>query len=254
MHGQSRPRSLLVPLLAAAVLAAGCPLALASEDLTPRPQRVFTEKPRIEDYSDYNAFLVDIMEFRRQKAERDAARAAAKAVTSGPVDDQALAGVNGANGVIDPEVYRIRGPESLEDALARARKLPHPVYEEQERYGRTTSQSFPITEMERDDMSVNDVAGELHDLQAVQPESYRDPSAEEHTTRVTTTNPDNVDETQAKQAFEGTDDAYEVAIDTETRFIRDSDGRTIWAPIFVKDEVSYTVINRLNIEVSANHD
>lgn len=250
MHGQSRPRFLLVPLLAAAVLVAGCPLALASEDLTPRPQRVFTEKPRIEDYTDYNAFLVDIMEFRRQKAERAAASAAAKASTTGPVDDQALAGVNGANGVTDPELYRIRGPESLEDALARARKLPHPVYEEQERYGRTTSQSFPIAELEGDDMSANEVAGELHDLQAVQPDPYLDPSAEEHAVKVVADNPDNTDETQAKQAFEGTDDAYEVAIDTETRFIRDSDGRTIWAPIFVKDEVSYTVINRLSIEVT----
>lgn len=247
--------SFLVPLLVAAIAGAAAPWAQAADDFTPRPQRVFTEKPRIEDYSDYGAFLVDIMEYRRQKEERAAAkRAAAAAAGTTAMGDAGLAGVNGANGVTDPDLYRIRGPESLDDALARARKLPHPVYEEQERYGRTTAQSFPIPEMEGDDMSANEVAGELHDLQAVQPEGWNDPSAEDHAIKVVTEDPDNADDAQEKQAFEGTDDAYQVSWNRETRIVRDSDGRVFWAPIYIEDEVSYTLINRLNLEVSVFKD
>lgn len=143
-------KALSVYALAVAVTGAGLPaVALASEDLTPRPQRVFTEKPRIEDYDDYSAFLVEIMEYRRQKEERERAAAAAP-----PVEPESP---------LARDPYVVTRPESLEEALERARYIRHPVYDTLLRYDRTTSQSFPLEPLPSPDMSQAELEGRLAD-------------------------------------------------------------------------------------------
>lgn len=236
--------------LLAALLLPGfvCLPAYAADDYTPRPQKVFTEKPRIEDYADYNTFLVDIMEYRRQKQERAAAAAAARAVP-----DETLATVSG-QAEPDRAIYTIVAPESLDEALERARKLPHPVYEEPERFGRTTSYSFPIPEMDGGDMATNEIAGRLADLESVNPAAFADPSAEEQAIGVLVRNPSNEDEAADKQAFEGTDDAYKPSYDIANRNVTDSDGKTYWVPIYIQNEVGYTVIRVFDVAVEVIAD
>ena len=236
--------------LLAALLLPGfvCLPAHAADDYTPRPQKVFEDKPRIEDYADYNTFLVDIMEYRRQKQERAAAAAAAKAIP-----DDTLATVAG-QAEPDRTIYTIVAPESLDEALERARKLPHPVYEEQERFGRTTSASFPIPEMDGGDMATNEIAGRLADLEAVDPTAFDDTSAEEQATGALVRNPSNEDEAADKQAFEGTDDAYTPSYNIANRTVTDSDGNTYWVPIYIENEIGFTVIRvfDLSVEVIRN--
>jgi hypothetical protein len=127
-------RRLLPHLLAVAIIGSYCPPAFAVDDYTPRPQQTFAEKPRIEDYADYSAFLVDVMEYRRQKQQRVDAQqrkardAAEQAEASGaPLQDEALAGYSGQSSTPPRELYEISAPETLDDALERAKKLPHPV-------------------------------------------------------------------------------------------------------------------------------
>lgn len=234
-------------LLAAAFLGSGCMSAFAADDLTPRPQRVFVEKPRIEDYADYNAFLVDIMEFRRQKQEKAAARAAASSAAA--MDSAALAGV----AIQDPDagraLYDISGPESLDDALVRASKLPHPVYDEPERFGRTTSFSFPIPQMEGDEMADKEIQGQLQDLESVDPVVYEDETALDHTNELLAEDPDNSDDTTTTKSAEGSNGAYRVKFDIATRDVTDSDGNHIHAPQSIAGEIGYTVIRVFDIEV-----
>ncbi|MFZ5756927.1 MAG: hypothetical protein ACOY3X_08495 [Pseudomonadota bacterium] len=242
--------ALRTSLAAALLLAGACVPAYAADDLTPRPQRVFLEKPRIEDYTDYNAFLVDIMEYRRQKQER--AQAAATAGATG-IGDDTLARVTGQEAA-DPTLYRIDGPESLDAALARAGKLPHPVYEEPERFGRTTSYSFPIPQMDGDDMSSNEIQGRLADLESINPDTFRDESAEELVDGVLVRSPSNEEKTREKKAAAGTDDAYQPSYDLASRTVTDSDGKTYWIPIYIENEIGYTVIRVFDISVETLRD
>ncbi len=213
------------------------PAPAMPSDLTPRPQRVFTEKPRIEDYTDYGTFLVDIMEYRRQKEEA-AARAAAQAAMPAPAAPAADSGT-------DPALYRINGPESLDDALARAKKLPHPVYQEAERYGRTTANSFPIQSLDSEDMSSNEVSGQLADLETLEPDVYREQDAiEENVVVSQARKPTNDSDARDKKADEDSDVNYRPTYDRENRIASDSDGNTYRVPLYIKNEVNYTVIRR----------
>lgn len=241
-------RPLLPHLLAVAVLTGACLPAWAIDDLTPRPQRTFTDKPRIEDYADYNAFLVDIMEYRRQKQERLQARSAPPAPAASLSDDT-LASVSGQRDVDLRELYEITSPESLEDALERAQKLPHPTYEEAERYGRTTSTSFPMAPMEGDDMSSREVSGNLQDLELLNPDTFRNPGDEEQAAHVLAKDPGNDDDARDVQATEGVAEALRPFYDLATRIITDSDGRKLWVPIAVQTEAGYTLVRRFDIEV-----
>ncbi|MFZ5723757.1 MAG: hypothetical protein ACOY33_08850 [Pseudomonadota bacterium] len=239
------PRRLPVftALLLTGLTAAWCLPAVATDDMTPRPQRIFTEKPRIEDYSDYSAFLVDIMEYRRQREERAAeaarnAAAAPAAPTADPVPE-------------DPALYAIRGPESLDDALARASRLPHPVYSEPERFGRTTALSFPIPPMEGEDMSANEVAGRLSDLESLAVDVYEEEGAQRDAAGSQTRNPTNDAKARQNKADEGTNDAYRVSYDSTARIMTDSDGRRLEVPLVVENEVGFTVIKHLDIVVES---
>ncbi len=236
-------------LLVGVLLGAGCLPVFAADSLTPRPQQVFSEKPRIEDYADYSTFLVDIMEYRRQKQERAAQQSALP--RTGPADDTTLANVTGQSAAVaDLGLYRIDGPESLEEALNRASKLPHPVYDEPERFGRTTAASFPMPPMEGEDMAARDIAGKLQDMDTVNPEIYEDPTAQDHATAFLAEDPDNDAEVRDKKAAEGTNEAYPISYDVAARVATDSDGRVVRAPLYIKDEVGYTAVYSLNIEIT----
>lgn len=236
-------------LLVGVLLGAGCLPVCVADDLTPRPQQVFSEKPRIEDYADYNTFLVDIMEYRRQKQERMAKRPAGP--QAGPADDTTLANVTGQSAAAtDLGLYRIDRPESLEEALNRASKLPHPVYDEPERFGRTTAASFPMPPMEGEDMAARDIAGKLQDMNTVNPEAYEDPTALDHASAFLAEDPNNDDEVRDKKAAEGTNEAYPISYDVAARVATDSDGHVVRAPLYIKDEVGYTAVYSLNIEIT----
>lgn len=137
-------RKVLPLIMAGTIAGAGIPIACgAAESITPRPQQVFVEKPRIDDYTDYNAFLSDVMEYRRQQVER--ARQETGIAPSAPAEAGSL--------------YRITGEESLEGALERARRLEHPDYAEGVRFERTTSRSFPLDAMDPPDLSGSELTG-----------------------------------------------------------------------------------------------
>lgn len=208
------------------------------EDFTPRPKRVFTGKPRIEDYTDYGSFLVDIMEYRRQREE-----ATRDGVTT-PAPATAVS-TTAAGSNADPAVYRINGPESLEEALVRAKTLPHPVYTESERYGRTTADSFPIQPLAGEDMSAKEVAGQLADLESLDPETYRElDEIEENVAVEQGRKPTNDKKTREQQADSDASAHYRPTYEKENRLVSDSDGNTYRIPILIKNEVDYTVIRR----------
>lgn len=231
-------------LLAALLPAVWCVPAQAEEEWTPRPQKIFAEKPRIEDYADYSTFLVDIMEYRRQK-EAQAAEAAQAA--SKPAVPAAAAPANGP--VDDPSLYFIGGPESLEDALARARKLPHPTYSEPERFGRTTANSFPMPPLEGDDLSANEVPGQLADMDTVDPEVYNEEGAKQDADGQVARNPTGDRKDREQQADEGTNPAYRASYDPTGRYVTDTQGNRYFIPIMIENEVDYTIIRRLDIGV-----
>lgn len=153
-------RKVLPLIMAGTIVGAGIPIACgASESITPRPQQVFTEKPRIDDYTDYNAFLTDVMEYRRQQAER--------ARQQDPGSSRPVPG--------EPEsLYRITGEESLESALERARRLEHPDYAEGVRFERTTSRSFPLDAMDQPDLSGSELTGMFIDPESGNAFVYED--------------------------------------------------------------------------------
>lgn len=228
-------------LLAALLPAVWCVPAQAEEEWKPRPQKIFAEKPRIEDYADYSTFLVDIMEYRRQKEAQAAAAASKPAAPAAPAP---------ANGPVDdPSLYFIGGPESLEDALARAKKLPHPVYSEPERFGRTTANSFPMPPLEGEDLSANEVPGQLADMDTVDPEVYNEEGAKQDADGQVARNPTGDRKDREKQADEGTNPAYRVSYDSTGRYVTDTQGNRYYIPIMIKNEVDYTIIRRLDIDV-----
>lgn len=241
-------RPLLPHLLAAAILGGACLPALAADDFTPRPQRTFAEKPRIEDYADYNAFLVDIMEFRRQKQERQQARTR-NATPAAALADDTLGNVSGQRESDLRELYDISEPETLEDALARARKLPHPVYQEAERFGRSTANSFPMPPMEVEDLSARDVTGLLQDLEQTNPEIFRNPGDEQQAEHILEKDPGNTDDATEVKAAEDVASIFRPFFDIAGRNGSDSDGKVVKVPVIVPNEIGYTVIHNLNIRI-----
>jgi len=255
------PRRLLPQLLAVAILGGICAPAFPVDDNTPRPQRTFVEKPRIEDYADYNAFLVDVMEYRRQKQQRLEARqraeaeAAARAEEAGvPLQEETLASISGQRAEDISGLYQISAPETLDEALERARKLPHPVYTEQERFGRTTSFSFPMPQIDGEDLYVGEVSGRLQDLELVNPDTFRNPGDEEMAEQVLAKNPSNEDEQADVKAIDFSAALAKPFYDMASRMIAGSDGKVVWLPIFIDSEAGTTVVRQLDIDVGIKLD
>lgn len=189
---------LALPLLmASAALGLGAPTpSCAADNLTHSQQRVFTEKPRIEDYDDYGSFLVDIMAFRKQKEDR-ANELATQAVanpataTEGGLTPEPLSPL-----ARDP--YRVRQPESLEEALERARYIKHPEYSELVRFQRTTSQSFPLEALDTPELSTAELPGMLADPATGQLAIYEDDTVEGQAEKSANESADGEDSRQTK--------------------------------------------------------
>jgi hypothetical protein len=96
------------------------------------------DEPELSEFSDYNTFLVEVMEYKTSKRKRVQHRKAC------------------------PQVYRerqrpnrnptvIEEPETLSEALQRADKIPRLDYSQHQTwYNRTTSRSFPLPDLGRD--------------------------------------------------------------------------------------------------------
>lgn len=256
------PRSRLLPhLLAVAILGGSSVPVYSADEFTPRPQRTFAEKPRIEDYADYNAFLVDIMEYRRQKQQRLDARqraqvlAAEKAEETGvPLREETLASITGQQAEDLNSLYQITTPETLDEALDRARKLPHPVYTEQERFGRTTSFSFPMPQIDGEDLYAGEITGRLQDLELVNPDTFRNPGDEEMAKQVLAKNPSNEDEQAEVQAIDFSAALAKPFYDMASRLIAGSDGKVVWLPLMIDTEAGTTIVRRLDIDVAVKLD
>lgn len=239
-------RKVLPIILAGTIAGAGIPLHCgAADDLTPRPQQIFTEKPRIDDYSDYNAFLTDIMEYRRQQAERGAQSAStpSPAVSAG-----------------DENLYRITSAESLESALERARLLAHPEYAEGVRFDRTTSRSFPLDPMDVPDMSFSELPGMLIDPSSDKAFIYEDDTTDPKIRKATDSA---LTEEEKKRREKAIADAYRLlgpgvaALLGQAVLVYDEDGQFFRLQLgditnrysFSYGNGDYT-INRLNVDMT----
>lgn len=187
-------------VLASAALGLGAPaLTCAADNLAHGQQRVFTDKPRIEDYEDYGSFLVDIMAFRRQKEDR--ARELAEQAAARPVASAAPAEGRPATEPASPlarDPYRVRQPESLEEALERARYIKHPEYPELVRFQRTTSQSFPLESLDTPELSTAELPGMLADPATGQLAIYQDDAVEGQAEKSANESADGEDARQSK--------------------------------------------------------
>jgi hypothetical protein len=111
-------------------------------------------RPKIEQYQEREAFVADILRWRK---ERDAlmARAARGELPPLPLE-------SGADH--DPDDWhRITGPEDLETAVQKAHGYEQPHYQEPLRFNRTTHVSFPLEQLPIEALSTNTVDGTLEE-------------------------------------------------------------------------------------------
>lgn len=112
------------------------------------------DKPELSQFADYNTFLVEVMDYKATKRERAQHRQAC------------------------PEAYEpekrpsrnptvIREPETLSEALQRADRIPRLDYSQHQTwYNRTTSRSFPLPDLGRDELSDNMLEANLWALRS----------------------------------------------------------------------------------------
>lgn len=212
----------LVTLALAAGLAAAAP---AADNRGGQTGKVFHDKPRIEDYADYNSFLVDIMEYRRQKDSRNkelTTRNAARSAQGLPPQRE-----NEPEKTVSPlarDPYAIRHAESLDEALERARYLKHPTYDTQLRFNRTTSQSFPMEPLEGEEMSVAELPGTLTDTSASTIQAYTDTTASTKVAADTKTDPTDDEKARDTMAAADTYSVTEAGYDAANKIAIDSAG------------------------------
>lgn len=224
MLGKSPIVRALVALALAAGVAAAAP---AADDRGGQPGKVFHDKPRIEDYADYNSFLVDIMEYRRQKDSRGkepATRTTTRTTPGQPPQRQNEPAPGKAASPLSRDPYAIRHPETLDEALERARYLKHPTYDTQLRFNRTTSQSFPMEPLEGEEMSVAELPGTLTDTSASTIQTYTDTTAS--TKVVADTKADPTDDEKARDTMAAADtySVTEAGYDAANKIAIDSAG------------------------------
>lgn len=214
-------RSLVALALVAGLVAA----ASAADNGGARQGKVFHDKPRIEDYADYNSFLVDIMEYRRQKDSRGkelTTHNAARAAQGLPPQQKGEPETAPSPLARDP--YAIRHPESLDEALERARYLKHPTYDTQLRFNRTTSQSFPMEPLEGEEMSVAELPGTLTDTSASTVQIYTDTTASSKVAADVKTDPTDDEKSRNIMAVADTFSVTEAGYDAASKEAIDSAG------------------------------
>ncbi len=228
-------RNLLAWSLGAAIAGTGCLPALAADGMTPGTLNVFIDKPRLDDYADYETFLADVMEYRRQQQAETPAAPGVAADIRRPAPPS-------------------RRPESLQEALQQASPPPEPWSAGFERFGRTTPASFPLPELEGGDMATQNIAGRLQDMGTVDPEIFVDDTAREQADGQLADNPSNDRETREKKAAEDNDDIFSASYDPDSRLVTDSAGNQTRLPLFIDNEIDRTEIRTLKMDVSIFRD
>lgn len=149
---------MLVNRLLLAICAIGVVVTLARPvfaDDTPAP------RPRLENFANYNEFLAAMYAYKRQlelekkfadsiminiqafDSKEQPAKVSTMPVKSPEMDSE-------VDVYVPPLI--ITGPESLEIAIAAAKRFLHPIYRESLRYNRTTAQSFPLKPLENNSL------------------------------------------------------------------------------------------------------
>lgn len=128
------------------------------------------QRPEPEHYPDNSAYVHALVDYKRCQAEQDHALPAAvalpEALTASPLPLAAASEAVTPDSAPDtreeaPPPFVVDGPENLDDAVAKARNIPHPEYREDKRYNRSTAQSFPLPRLDPDHMADSRVAGAL---------------------------------------------------------------------------------------------
>jgi hypothetical protein len=149
-------------LLGAALTLALCTTSAAADPLV---------RPRLENYSDYSAFLSDMAAYRKRlhdqhgggadgdgtpvdQATLDKSKASSIAVATPMTDDDSDKSPLPPPPAIDPNredappPIVINGPEDLDTAVEEAKSFIHPIYRVTRRFNRSTSQSFPLLQLD----------------------------------------------------------------------------------------------------------
>ncbi|MFP5383734.1 MAG: hypothetical protein ACLGHG_06660, partial [Gammaproteobacteria bacterium] len=137
-----------------------------------------------------------IMAFRKQKEDR--ARELTQQAAASPA---AVTGGSQATEPLSPlarDPYRVRQPESLEEALERARYIKHTDHTELVRFQRTTSQSFPLEALDSPELSTAELPGMLADPATGQLAIYEDQAAEGQAEKSANESADGEDARQTK--------------------------------------------------------
>jgi hypothetical protein len=126
----------------------------AGEAAPPELAQWLSPRPQIQHYQDRDAFVADILAWRR---ERDmlAAMAARGELPSLPP---------GAAAEHDPDDWhKVTGPEDLDTAVSKAHGYEQPHYQEPLRFNRTTHVSFPLEHLPAETMADNVVDSTLNE-------------------------------------------------------------------------------------------
>lgn len=171
------------------ILMAGSAQAMADTLDPSHVRELIGDKPKLENYTDYNTFLSDTVDYKRklhalQEQGMSAFEAPLMAKGSRPAAAPAPGGSATPEPVSAPEPepvskvtaevsldqpgqsYVIDGPEDLDNAVEKAKHLPHPNYHVNKRFNRTTSQSFPLSTVDGNDLSDAQVEGALGETAA----------------------------------------------------------------------------------------
>lgn len=103
------------------------------------------ERPQLEDYTDTDRFIADVLAWERQK--RDLQQAASNEQFRQPPETD--------------DWHNVTGPEELDEALRKAYGYRQPQYKEKYRYNRTTHLSFPLEKLESRQLSSQAITGAL---------------------------------------------------------------------------------------------
>lgn len=102
------------------------------------------ERPQLDDYTDTDRFIADVLAWERQK--RNMQSASNEQSRQPPETD---------------DWHNVTGPEELDEALRKAYGYTQPNYQEKYRFNRTTHLSFPLEKLESRQLSSQAITGAL---------------------------------------------------------------------------------------------
>jgi hypothetical protein len=150
-------------LAALMALAMDAPMVMADPQL---------QRPLLENYSDYNQFLIDMAAYKKHLREQqdqpqdqttDSSAAKPEGGDAPAPTDHGNANTDNpprdADDEAAPPPLIVQGPEDLDNAVQAAKSFPHPSYMRTRRYNRSTAQSFRLPPLTPQDLEGSAVAG-----------------------------------------------------------------------------------------------